>query len=161
MIASASNIGSSLVGTIVGIVTFVLVSTGAFVGLQDDLNLIWKVKPRESSGETTFLRTRLLRLCLVVGIWFLLLVSLILDAGVTALGSYLEAHFSGASVILHVLNSAAAFAVAVRTRIAAFIAGHDLGSPASGSCASGSFVVGSGILMLQLHRSDEAVGACM
>src|SRR3954463_16287800 len=26
---------------------------------------------------------------------------------------------------------------------------------------SGSFVVGSGILMLQLHRFDEAVGACM
>jgi membrane protein len=113
MIASASNIGSGVIGTVVGIITFVLVSTGAFVELQDDLNLIWKVKPRESSGVATFLRTRLLSLALVVGIGFLLLVSLILDAGVTALGSYLEASFSGASVILHVLNSAAAFAVAV------------------------------------------------
>ena len=113
MIASASNIGSGLVGTIVGIITFVLAATGAFVELQDDLNLIWKVKPRESSGVTTFLRTRFLSLALVVGVGFLLLVSLILDAGVTALGSYLEAHFSGASVILHVLNSAAALAVAV------------------------------------------------
>jgi len=101
MIASASNIGSGVIGTVVGIITFVLVSTGAFVELQDDLNLIWKVKPRESSGVATFLRTRLLSLALVVGIGFLLLVSLILDAGVTALGSYLEASFSGASVILH------------------------------------------------------------
>ena len=113
MIASASNIGSGLIGTMVGIITFVLVSTGAFVELQDDLNLIWKVKPRESSGVTVFLRTRILSLALVVGIGFLLLVSLILDAGLTALGSYLEAGFSGASVILQILNSAAAFAVAV------------------------------------------------
>ena len=113
MIASASNIGSGVIGTMVGIITFVLVSTGAFVELQDDLNLIWKVKPRESSGVTVFLRTRILSLALVVGIGFLLLVSLILDAGLTALGSYLEAGFSGASVILQILNSAAAFAVAV------------------------------------------------
>ena len=67
----------------------------------------------ERSGVVAFLRTRLLSLALVVGIGFLLLVSLVLDAGVTALGSYLEAHFSGASVVLHVLNSAASFAVAV------------------------------------------------
>ena len=113
MIASASNIGSGLVGTVVGAVTFILVSTGAFVELQDDLNLIWKVKPRESSGVLMFLRTRLLSLALVVGIGFLLLVSLVLDAGLTALGSYLEASFSGSSIILGVLNSAAAFAVAV------------------------------------------------
>jgi membrane protein len=103
MIASASNIGSGVIGTVVGIITFVLVSTGAFVELQDDLNLIWKVKPRESSGVTTFLRTRFLSLALVVGVGFLLLVSLILDAGVTALGSYLEAHFSGASVSISLI----------------------------------------------------------
>ena len=40
MIASASNIGSGVLGTMVGIITFVLVATGAFVELQDDLNLI-------------------------------------------------------------------------------------------------------------------------
>ena len=73
MIASASNIGSGVLGTMVGISTFVLVATGAFVELQDDLNLIWKVKARERSGVVAFLRTRLLSLALVVGIGFLLL----------------------------------------------------------------------------------------
>ena len=38
MIASASNIGSGIVETTLGVITFVLVSTGAFVELQDDLN---------------------------------------------------------------------------------------------------------------------------
>src|SRR5215203_5054858 len=113
MIASASNIGSGVIGTAVGITTFLLVATGAIVELQDQLNLIWRAKPPESYGIVGFIRTRILSLALVVGIGFLLLVSLILDAGLTALGSYLEAGFSGASVILQILNSTAAFAVAV------------------------------------------------
>src|SRR5215207_2415330 len=44
MIRSASNIGSGIFGTAVGVVTFLLVATGAIVELQDNLNLIWKVK---------------------------------------------------------------------------------------------------------------------
>lgn len=113
MIASASNIGSGIIGTAVGIVTFLLVATGAIVELQDDLNLIWKAKPPKSYGVAGFMRTRVLSLTLVVGIGFLLLVSLLLDAGLTALGSYLESGFSGATVILHILNSIVAFGVAV------------------------------------------------
>jgi membrane protein len=113
MIASASNIGSGVIGTAVGITTFLLVATGAIVELQDQLNLIWRAKPPESYGIVGFIRTRILSLTLVVGIGFLLLVSLVLDAGLTALGSYLEAGFSGATVILHILNSTVAFGVAV------------------------------------------------
>jgi membrane protein len=41
------------------------------------------------------------------------MVSLVLDAGLTRLGVYLESGFSGASVILRILNSAVAFAIAV------------------------------------------------
>ena len=54
----------------------------------------------------------MLSLAVVVGMGFLLLVSLILDAGLTALASYLEAEFSGATFLLHVLNSVVAFVVA-------------------------------------------------
>jgi membrane protein len=112
MIQSASNIGSGVVGTVVGVATFLLVATGAIVELQDDLNLIWKVKPSAGSGVMSFVRTRVLSLALVVGIGFLLLVSLILDAGLTALGSWLEAGFSGAAVILTILNNLVGFGVA-------------------------------------------------
>jgi membrane protein len=113
MIVSAADVGSGVVGTTVGFLTFLLVATGAIVELQDDLNLIWKAKPPERYGVGAFVRTRLLSLGLVVGVGFLLLVSLVLDAGLTRLGAYLESGFSGATVMLHVLNSAVAFAVAV------------------------------------------------
>ena len=112
LIASASNVGSGIVGTTVGIVSFLLLVTGAIVELQDDLNIIWKAKPPESYGVMDFVRTRLLSLTLVLGIGFLLLVSLVIDAGLTAVGSYLEAGFSGATVILQFLNNAVSFSIA-------------------------------------------------
>jgi membrane protein len=113
MIVSASNVGSGILGMTVGIVTFLLLVTGAVVELQDDLNIIWKAKPPQSYGILDFLRTRLLSFALVLGIGFLLLVSLIIDAGLSAIGSYLEPNFSGAAVILQFLNNLVSFAIAV------------------------------------------------
>ena len=109
MIASASNVGSGIVGMTIGIFTFLLLVTGAVVELQDDLNIIWKAKPPASYGVMSFVRTRLISLALVLGIGFLLLVSLVIDTGLTAIGSYLEANFSGATIILRFLNSLVAF----------------------------------------------------
>lgn len=112
MIASAGNVGSGIIGTTIGIVTFLLLVTGAVVELQDNLNIIWKAKPPASYGVLDFIRTRLVSFGLVLGIGFLLLVSLVIDTGLTALGSYLEANFSGATAILRFLNSLVALAVA-------------------------------------------------
>jgi membrane protein len=112
MIASASNVGSGVIGTTIGILTFLLLATGAIVELQDDLNIIWKAEPPPSYGVMDFIRTRLLSLALVSGIGFLLLVSLIVDAALTSIGAYLEASFSGAAAILWILNSLLSFAAA-------------------------------------------------
>ncbi|HEV7253168.1 MAG TPA: YhjD/YihY/BrkB family envelope integrity protein [Mesorhizobium sp.] len=103
MIASASDVGSGILGTAIGLLTFVVLVTGAVIELQDDLNIIWKAPTPTSYGLTDFVRTRVLSLALVLGIGFLLLVSLVVDAGLSALGNYLEARFSGATVILWVL----------------------------------------------------------
>ncbi|PVE25728.1 hypothetical protein DC522_02820 [Microvirga sp. KLBC 81] len=113
MIASASNVGSGIIGTTIGITTFLLLVTGAVVELQDSLNIVWKAEPPEGSGLLNFLRTRIISLALVLGIGFLLLVSLIIDAGLSAVGAYIEPNFSGATAILRFLNSLVAFAIAV------------------------------------------------
>jgi len=113
MIASASNVGSGIIGTTIGIITFLLLVTGAVIELQDDLNIIWKAKPPQSSGILNFLRTRLISFALVLGIGFLLLVSLLIDAGLSAVSAYIEPNFSGATAILRFLNSLVAFAIAV------------------------------------------------
>lgn len=110
MIASASNVGSGIVGTAFGVATFLLLVSGAIVELQDDLNIIWKVEQRPTSGIAEFVRVRLLSFVMVLGIGFLLMVSLILDAGLSAVNAYMERSISGIS-LLQVSNQVFSFAV--------------------------------------------------
>jgi membrane protein len=112
MIVSADDIGSGILGTAFGIATFLLLVTGAIVELQDDLNIIWKVEQRSTTGFAEFIRVRLLSFVLVLGIGFLLLVSLIIDAGLAALNGYMEQAFSEIS-ILQVSGHLFSFAVAM------------------------------------------------
>jgi membrane protein len=161
MIASASRVESGVWGTIIGILTFLVLVTGAVIELQDDLNIIWKVPPRPSYGFTDFIRIRVLSFALVLGIGFLLLVSLVVDAGLSALGSYLEARFSGATVILWVLNNA--FALAVATGLFAMIFKVLPNVPLTwGDVATGAlttallFTAGKSLIGLYLGQSDLA-----
>ena len=45
MIASAGHFDSGVVGLVLGVATFLFLATGAIIELQDDLNIVWKVKP--------------------------------------------------------------------------------------------------------------------
>src|SRR4028118_708805 len=45
MIANVSTFGTGAIGAVIGVVTFLILATGAFVEIQDSLNLIWKAKP--------------------------------------------------------------------------------------------------------------------
>tara|TARA_R100000365_G_C2741484_1_gene70166 strand:- start:642 stop:1493 length:852 start_codon:yes stop_codon:yes gene_type:complete len=112
MIASASDFGSSVVGTIVGFTIFLFLATGALVELQDDLNIIWKAPPPQKSTIIVLLRTRLLSLTLVVAIGFVLLVSLILDAGLSALIAYVPNVLPRSEALVFILNSAFALGMA-------------------------------------------------
>jgi membrane protein len=111
MIVSARDIGSGIVGTMVGVVVFLVLATGAFVEIQDSLNLIWRVPP-SSGGIWSFVRNRIISLGLVVGVGFLLLVSLIIDAGANAVGAYVQASLAGELAVLSLLNSSFTFVIA-------------------------------------------------
>jgi membrane protein len=135
--------------------------TGAVIELQDDLNIIWKVKPSASYGVTEFIRVRVLSITLVLGFGFLLLVSLIIDAGLTALGFYLEASFSGATVILQLLNSAVSLTTAVLLFAMIFKILPDVTltwrDVATGSVVTGVlFTVGKILIGLYLGSSNVA-----
>jgi membrane protein len=69
-------------------VTLVLTATGLFVELQSDLNTIWKVEAKPGLGLWDFIRTRLLSFAMVVGVGFLLLVSLLVSAILAAVGKF-------------------------------------------------------------------------
>jgi membrane protein len=90
MMASAARPGAGLVASILGIVILIFGATGVFAALQTALNHIWAVKPKKTNGVIAFLRTRLLSFGMVLGVGFLLLVSLVVSAGISALGNWLH-----------------------------------------------------------------------
>ena len=106
MLANAWAKGTGVLATIIGTVTFLVLMTGAFVELQDSLNLIWKAKPSSRNVGLAFVRSRLMSFAFVIGIGFLLLVSLALDAALAALGTYLGNALPGWPTLLLAFNTA-------------------------------------------------------
>ncbi|MFC7397515.1 YihY/virulence factor BrkB family protein [Chelatococcus sp. GCM10030263] len=100
MIADARNFGSGILGTIIGLVTFLLLATGALVEIQDALNIIWKAGRPSTVGLWAFLRGRLLSFALIASLGFLLLVSLLVDAALAAASNYLAGVFPGVATAL-------------------------------------------------------------
>jgi membrane protein len=91
MLQGASQRSGDGLATAVGLITFFLGATGAFLELQTALNGIWRVKPKASAGLKDLLFQRLLSFGLVVGVGFVLLVSLLVSAALSALNRYIGA----------------------------------------------------------------------
>jgi membrane protein len=100
---SASREGSGGFATAVGVLLMVFAATGVFSQLQGALNTIWKVKPAATT-VLAFLRTRFLSLAVVMGIGFLLLVSLVVSAATSALCGYVGGALGGWKVLMQVVN---------------------------------------------------------
>ncbi|MFA5419661.1 MAG: YihY/virulence factor BrkB family protein, partial [Bacteroidales bacterium] len=81
--------------TVIGIIIMIVGATTVFAQFQKSLNTIWEVKTDESKyGIWSFVRIRLFSFGLIVTIAFLLIVSLIISALLSAFGNWLSAHFS-------------------------------------------------------------------
>jgi len=93
------------------VVTLFVGATGVFVQLQDALNSIWGVRRKPGRGLRNFLKDRLLSFALVVGIGFLLLVSLILSAGLSALGNFMVGLLPAQATFWQWINFGVSFGV--------------------------------------------------
>jgi membrane protein len=95
----------------IAVVTLILTSTGLFIELQDALNSIWKVEAKPGHSLMEFIRIRLMSFAMVVGIGFLLLVSLIVSAGLEAATKYVSGLLPGVGVVSVIASDVVAFAV--------------------------------------------------
>lgn len=102
-VASAADKFSSIIATIVGIATLIVTASGIFGELQAALNSIWKTKP-QATTVSRLIRTRAIGLGLVAALGFLLIVSLVISAALTAFGNYLDNVLPMGRLILPALN---------------------------------------------------------
>lgn len=102
LMANAYKPAESLVATLIGLATLVFGSTGVFAQMQSSLNKIWNVRSaaREKRQWLKQLQRRFLSFGMVLAVVFILLISLIVNAGLAAFWKYIAALTPGFSEIL-------------------------------------------------------------
>jgi membrane protein len=106
VVMAASSTNAGFWATCIAGVTVVVAATGVFVQLQNSLNKLWGVQQIQGKGLRNFIRHRLLSFAMVLGVGFLLLVSLIFSAGLAALGDVIGDFITGKDILLKTLNFA-------------------------------------------------------
>ena len=106
MVEGAARQGQSGNGlvTALGFAALALGATGVFGQLQSSLNKVWRVEKRPGAGILSKLKDRFLSLTLVVGIGFLLAVSLLLSTALHAVEGYAGGLAAGRVVALVLSN---------------------------------------------------------
>ena len=102
--ASARSQTGGIISTVVGVVTLFVGASGVFGELQSSLNTIWEVKPKPGRGVLGELKDRFLSFTMVLGVAFLLLVSLVLSALLSAVGSAVAGALPGGEGIWQIVT---------------------------------------------------------
>ena len=110
-IESARNAGGSLLATGLGAVTLLFGLWGVFGELQDALNTIWGVTTRPGRGVIGVVKQRFWSFTMVVGIGFLLLVSLAASAWLAALGKFFSRLLPLPAAMMEATNALLSFVV--------------------------------------------------
>lgn len=104
--------GTTNTALAIGAVTLVIGATTVFGEIQDSINLIWKVKAKPKRGWLKLITDRLLSSSLIIGLGFLLVVTLIINGILTALSGYLMRYFPDATLtLLNIANLVLSFVV--------------------------------------------------
>ncbi len=102
-IHNARGTSTGILSGIVGALTLILTASGVFGEMEDALNVIWRA-PRKGSVLRRLLRGRAVSIVLVIGLGFLLLISMVFTAGITALGHYIDNHTPYSQAALAAIN---------------------------------------------------------
>ncbi|MGZ5157203.1 MAG: YihY/virulence factor BrkB family protein [Caldimonas sp.] len=112
VLASVDKPAQGIAGSALGVALLLVGATSVFGELQDALDRIWRAPARvRAAGWWSLLRTRLLSFGMILGIAFLLMVSLVLGAVISALGKWWGGAFVGWEVLLQIVNLLVGFAM--------------------------------------------------
>ena len=113
LVAAASDTDKGLIAGLISVVVLLIGATTVFAELQSALDRIWHVPvAQKPSGIMALLRTRLVSFGLILGVAFLLMVSLSVSAGIAAFGAWAGGLLPGSELLLQALNMAISVCIA-------------------------------------------------
>jgi membrane protein len=106
LLKSAHSPSGSLISTVVGGIVLLIGASAVFGELQDALNRIWRAPMPRPPGLLRLIIERMLSFGMILGVGFLLIVSLVLSAAITAFGEWWGSAFAYQAVVLEAVNFA-------------------------------------------------------
>lgn len=103
-IINQNESGAGIIAIIIGSVTLIITATATFIELQDSLNIIWRVQIKPGRVIMEFIRVRMVSFAMIIAIGFLLLVSLLITAAISALITFLSEIITFPSILLRLLD---------------------------------------------------------
>jgi membrane protein len=110
-ILNASKPQQGTIASLISVGILIFAATGLFVELQDSLNTIWEVQPKPGRAVKTMFRQRFLSFAMVLGIGFLLLVSLVFSAVLATIVNYFSNALPGTDFVWPLVNFIVGFIV--------------------------------------------------
>jgi membrane protein len=101
MLRSANSFGSGVLATVLCILTLALGASGGVGQLHQALNTVWEVEAKSGNGLLGLLRERFVSFSMILGLAFLLLVSLVVSAILTAAVQALSGWLPGGELLWH------------------------------------------------------------
>ena len=113
IIKNAYTSGNSKFAAIFSGIILLIGATAIFSEIQDSINSIWGIKPKPKKGWLKFLQNRFLSFSLIVGLGFLLLVSLSVNTLIDGFNTKLQSWFPDVSVVFFLVINIVLTAVIV------------------------------------------------
>ena len=146
---------TSPLATALGVAAMIFATTGVFTELKDSLNTIWEVQPKPGLGLVQMIRDRFFAFAMVLVVWFLMLVSLVASAAMSAAGRFAAMHIGSLQALEPLISFALVsllFALIYRTLPDVSVAWRDVWLGAV--VTAGLFTLGKSLFGLYLGRTS-------
>ncbi|MES2481676.1 MAG: YihY/virulence factor BrkB family protein [Pseudomonadota bacterium] len=164
LLAQAGKPSTGVASTLIGFAFLFIGATTVFGELQDALDRIWRAPARAgSSGPWSLVRARLLSFGMILGIAFLLMVSLVFSAAIAALGKWAGGVFGEWEATAQAVNFVVGFALTTGVFAMIYklmprvrVSWRDVWLGAA--CTAALFAVGRYLIGLYIGKSGIASG---
>jgi membrane protein len=164
LLAGSAHFRGGTIATIAGLASLLIGATSVFGELQRDLDRIWETpKSPASSGVWQLLRTKFLSFGLILGVGFLLLVSLVVSASLAAVSGWMATIMAEWRTLLFIVDIALGLGIAtvLFAMIYKFLPHQSIawGDVWVGALVTaGLFTVGKALISLYLSKSSFTSG---
>jgi len=111
MIQGAQNSSGGVLATVLSVILLLFSAAGVFVQLQDAFNTVWDVPPGKQGGLLRTLLVRLEAVAMVIGVGFLLLLSMLISTALSAVGTFAAHYLPASGLVMQAIDYVVSFAV--------------------------------------------------